>query len=77
LQKAFLNTKKYSPIVIMAEKGKGVVIEAVENDPYLLKVDKEILTALCRCGASKNKPYCDGTHAKIGFKASKATVKVV
>jgi CDGSH-type Zn-finger protein/uncharacterized Fe-S cluster protein YjdI len=26
-------------------------------------------TALCRCGASKNKPYCDGTHAQIGFSA--------
>jgi CDGSH-type Zn-finger protein len=61
----------------MSEKGKEVVIEASENGPYLVKVDKEILTALCRCGASKNKPYCDGSHAKIGFKASKATVKVL
>ncbi len=25
------------------------------------------VTAFCRCGASSNKPYCDGTHRKVGF----------
>jgi len=31
------------------------------------KLPAEKKVALCRCGGSKNKPFCDGTHAKIGF----------
>ncbi|WP_245871993.1 CDGSH iron-sulfur domain-containing protein [Dysgonomonas massiliensis] len=54
-------------------------IKVVPNAPYLVEGTVELTLAdgtvvvkenphLCRCGASKNKPYCDGAHAKIGFK---------
>ena len=32
------------------------------------KLPKADILTLCRCGNSENKPFCDGTHTKIGFK---------
>ena len=42
-------------------------IEIISSDGELLLEDTRV--ALCRCGASAIKPFCDGTHSKIGFKA--------
>ena len=46
-----------------------------EAGPYAVRGDLRIdgqrahyRATLCRCGASKNKPFCDGTHWSIGFK---------
>lgn len=57
-----------------------VRITATKNGPYkvegpfALYYEDQLLPAkspafLCRCGASATKPFCDGTHSKIGFQA--------
>jgi len=55
------------------------VIELSENGPYLVKklttlrnskgdkLQTKDVIALCRCGGSANKPFCDGTHTRIRF----------
>lgn len=56
------------------------IVEVSPNGPLLVygnikvkhpdgsEVSKSRVTAFCRCGASQNKPFCDGTHKKIEFK---------
>ena len=60
-------------------KNMKTEIELMKNGPLLVKGDVEIklsdgtlvtkekMTAFCRCGASANKPYCDGKHKQAGF----------
>ena len=44
-------------------------ITLVDVDGNKFELPEPEFAALCRCGHSKNKPFCDGTHREIGFQA--------
>ena len=59
-----------------------VTIRALKNGPYEVRGETSLMDRrggkyrgqkdplyLCRCGKSKNKPYCDGSHIEAGFQA--------
>lgn len=50
-----------------------VRIVDVDGNEYDLTGKKAV--SLCRCGASTKKPFCDGTHSKIGFEAAERAVR--
>lgn len=64
-------------------QGNEVKITVRPNGPYRVEGSIKLMDAngglwdltgkpaisLCRCGGSSNKPFCDGTHAKIGFQS--------
>ena len=60
--------RRNGPYVIEGDEVKVVdwngVEYAVERRPV----------ALCRCGASTTKPFCDGTHSRVGFQSAEAAV---
>ena len=63
--------------------GSQPTIECASNGPYIVEklenlknskgetIPTKPVIALCRCGASAKKPFCDGTHSKIGFSGAK------
>jgi CDGSH-type Zn-finger protein len=64
----------------------SVTIKIRDNGPYLIEGDFTLVDAngneipalkraLCRCGGSTTKPFCDGTHSRIGFQGAIAAVE--
>jgi CDGSH-type Zn-finger protein len=51
------------------------LIELVDANGNKYDLTGKPAYSLCRCGGSVNKPFCDGTHSKIGFQAAEAAVK--
>lgn len=75
----FLNGQESST---SSDQLKNTKIKVIPDGPLLVEGDLEVtlkdgstakhenITAFCRCGASSNKPYCDGSHVSIGFNDS-------
>ena len=55
--------------------GPVVVIDADGTEYDLSAHTKNDSIVLCRCGASKTKPFCDKTHSEIGFAAAERAVR--
>lgn len=48
-----------------------VKLKCLENGPIIVSVEgSDKKTAICRCGQSGIKPFCDGEHRKCGFEAA-------
>lgn len=43
--------------------------EIVDSDGAVFDLGGRTTVGLCRCGHSENKPFCDGTHKKMGFQS--------
>jgi CDGSH-type Zn-finger protein len=64
----------------------AITIRIKDNGPLLIDGEFKLVdmqgneipiskSALCRCGGSTTKPFCDGTHSKIGFQGAIAAVQ--
>jgi len=67
-----ITVRKNGPYRVEAPEGS---IELVDGDGKAYNLTGKTAFSLCRCGGSVSKPFCDGTHTKIGFQASEAAVQ--
>lgn len=64
-----IRLRENGPLVIALDPGVVVQLTDHLGQPFTLPEGKPTL-ALCRCGASQRKPFCDGAHKTCGFQAS-------
>jgi CDGSH-type Zn-finger protein len=63
-----IKVRQNGPLLIAGDDVAQVSLVDHEGTPISVEGRKSI--ALCRCGASTTKPFCDGTHSKIGFQGA-------
>lgn len=67
-----ITIRKNGPYRVEAPEGSIELVDA-EGNQYDLSGKPAF--SLCRCGGSVNKPFCDGTHSKVGFQGAELAVK--
>ncbi|HEY0777795.1 MAG TPA: CDGSH iron-sulfur domain-containing protein [Gemmatirosa sp.] len=65
-----ITVRENGPFVIAGDDMARVRLVDAQGQTVSTEGRKAI--ALCRCGASTTKPFCDGTHSKIGFRGAEA-----
>ena len=60
-----IRLRDHGPLVV---EGPVEIVDA-EGNKFEVASDKPAI-ALCRCGQSSNKPFCDGTHKSCGFESA-------
>jgi CDGSH-type Zn-finger protein len=67
-----ITVRKNGPYRVEDPEGS---IELVDADGNKYDLTGKPAFSLCRCGGSVNKPFCDGTHSRIGFEGADSAVK--
>jgi CDGSH-type Zn-finger protein len=68
-----ITVRKNGPYRVEAPEGS---IELVDADGIKYDLTGKTAFSLCRCGGSKNKPFCDGQHSVIGFMGAESAVRI-
>ncbi len=64
------------PLVIAADQAAAMQLVDHGGNPLPARAAADAPIALCRCGGSSTKPYCDGTHGRIGFIGTESSLSV-
>lgn len=64
---------------IRLRENGSLVLDLPEGTKFVLNGEERVLEraklALCRCGHSEHKPFCDGTHKRVGFEAASGEIE--
>ncbi|MGD0929323.1 MAG: CDGSH iron-sulfur domain-containing protein [Candidatus Korobacteraceae bacterium] len=66
-----ITVRENGPFRVEAPEGS---VELVDANGNAYDIAGKSAFSLCRCGGSTNKPFCDGTHSRVGFQGAERAV---